>query len=279
MKVTGHYRARKIHSNSKNYVIIEIADAAQNMLLEKLFKTKLQREARRGSESYLHITFDLPYRSKSYKQLRTIFALVTAIFVSMDGRLPTEEEKYELYLDLLDAYGMKTPSKIKTNTLRVIHMSEANTFEAAYFINELMLHLSSECGLPLDIQTDVQSLLWEWTIWRGGEQTDPLDYWDSACTQPIDEAEWRRRHAYSEASGLKGHIHLHHIATRGAHPEAKDAVWNWCALTHEEHESLHRIGEKAFLQRFPHLSGKFTRAHRKVLGKEFQYNSLNYEKE
>ncbi|MGF7108208.1 hypothetical protein [Treponema pedis] len=264
MKVTGQYKARKAYSNGSHFIMIQVTDKKDASLLDRLFKTKAERDKRRGSESLLHITFDLPYRSKSYKQLRTIFALVTAIFVSMDGRLPTEEEKYNLYLDLLDAYGMKAPSKLDSSRLRVIHMSEANTFEAAYFINELMLHLATECELTLDLQTDVQNLLWEWTMWRGGEICDPLDYWDKECTRPIDETEWRRRHPYSEASGLTDPIHLHHIVTRGAHPYVKDEVWNWCALTHEEHTELHQRGEKVFLKKYPHLAGKFKRAHRKA---------------
>ena len=264
MKVTGRYRARNIFSNGMQFILLNVTDKKNGMLLNRLFTTKAEREARRGSESFLTVTFDLPYRSKSYKQLKTVFALVTAIFLSQEGRLPTEEEKYDLYLDLLDVYGMKKPNTIKPAQTRPIHLSESNTFEAAYFINGLMLHLSSECGLPLDIQTDVQTLLWEWEMQRGGWQDDPLDYYDAECTQPIDEAEWRKRHAYSQASGLATAIHLHHIVTRAANHKAIDKVWNWCALTEEEHRELHQYGERMFLQKYPHLAGKFNRAHEKA---------------
>lgn len=97
MKVTGQYKARKAFSNGSHFIMIQVTDKKEASLLDRLFKTKAERDRRRGSESLLHITFDLPYRSKSYKQLRTIFALVTAIFVSMDGRLPTEEYWKELF--------------------------------------------------------------------------------------------------------------------------------------------------------------------------------------
>lgn len=264
MKVTGHYPARNIVVNGTRFILLKVTDKKNGMLLDKLFTTKAQREARRGSESFLTVTFDLAYRSKSYKQLKTVFALVTAIFLSQEDRLPTEEEKYDLYLDLLEVYGIKKPNALKPTLLRPIHLSESNTFEAAYFINGLMLHLAAECGLSLDIQTDVQTLLWEWEMQRGGWDDDPLDYYDADCTQPIDETEWRKRHAYSQASGLATDIHLHHIVTRGANHKAIDKVWNWCALTDEEHRELHQYGEKTFLQKYPHLAGKFRRAHEKT---------------
>ncbi|CEM63012.1 hypothetical protein DWQ65_11140 [Treponema phagedenis] len=262
MKVTGQYLARKVYSNNVHFVMLKIDDKKQADLLDTLFKRKAERDARAGHESLLNVSFNLQYREKSYKQLRTVFALVTAIFISMDGRLPTEEEKYALYLDLLDVYALKTPSKIKPDTLRTIHLSESNTFEAAHFINGLMLHLATECDLDLDLQSDVKNLLWEWELHRGGEEKDPLDYYDTECTQLISEADWRELHQYSEASGLHEAIHLHHIVTRGANAAAIDKAWNWCALTSDEHEQLHHYGEKAFLKKYPHLEGKFKRAHR-----------------
>ena len=64
--------------------------------------------------------------------------------------------------------------------------------------------------------------------------------------------------------GLATAIHLHHIVTRAANHKAINKVWNWCALIEEEHRELHQYGERAFLQKYPHLAGKFRRAHEKA---------------
>lgn len=263
MKISGHYQARKVHANGESFVMLRVLDKNADALLESFFLKKLEKDKQKNIDSHVKVTFELPYRKKSYKQLKTVFALVTAIFVSMEGRLPTEDEKYDLYLDLLDVYAIKKPSKIDKLKLRACHISESNSFEAAYFISGLMQHLAESCDLSLDIQTDVRELLWEWEAHRGMAENDPLDYYDKDCTKPLSEADWRIRHSYSEASGLTGNIQLHHIVTRGENPLSVNEVWNWCALTAEEHALLHQEGEVKFLKKFSHLVGKFRRAQKK----------------
>ena len=77
-----------------------------------------------------------------------------------------EDEKYNLYLDLLDAYADKVPNRIKGG-LRPIYISEANSLEGSKFIDGLLYHLATECGLKPDLQATVQEVLQEWEAWRG----------------------------------------------------------------------------------------------------------------
>ena len=81
-------------------------------------------------------TLDLPYQRRTFRQNAAVWKLVTVIFENMEGRKPAEDEKYALYLDLLDAYADKVPSRIRGGT-RPVHISEANSVEGSRFIDGL----------------------------------------------------------------------------------------------------------------------------------------------
>jgi hypothetical protein len=246
----------KIHDN---YIALKELNSAGKLLIDRLFKKKNEWEQRNNKEFFLQVELDLRHQKRTYKQNSTIWVLVTAIFESMEGRLPCEEEKYALYLDLLEEYADKIPSKLNGN-LRPVHISEANSAEGARFIDSLIYHLATLCDLTYDTQATVIGVLQEWHDWRGGLEVDPLDYSDAACTKLLTESQWRDKHPVSEASGKGTDIVLHHIVTRGSNKAAEHKAWNWCALTDEEHRLLHQQGEDYFLRVYPHLKGRFSRA-------------------
>jgi hypothetical protein len=223
-------------------------------LLRRFFSKKAEREARYGITGGMSVsvTLETYYPRRTYRQLRTVWKLVTVIFEGLEGRKPDEGEKYGLYLDLLEVYGEKTASRI-TGKLRPRHISEADTREAAKFIEGLLYHLSEYADLPADLQADVRKTLFTWEAWRGGLPDDPLD-------DVKGEAEWREKHVYSEASGLGGNIELAHIVSRARAPAYADAPWNWLALTAEEHRRQHQRGWQEFLREHPHLRGRVGRA-------------------
>ena len=255
MKIKLPARA-KIHNNC---VVLKEVNGAGKQLIDRLFEKKAEREQRNSKEFILDIELYLREQKRTYKQNSTVWALVTAIFESMDGRLPSEEEKYSLYLDLLEEYADKIPSGL-TGKLRPVHISEANSVEGARFIDALIFHLAKLCDLTYDTQVTVLTILQEWHDWRGGLEVDPLDYADLACTRLLTESEWREKRQVSDASGLGGIIELHHIVTKGSNKAAEDKAWNWLALTADEHRLLHQTGEKYFLSIYPYLKGKFNRA-------------------
>lgn len=225
-----------------DHVKIQPVDLGDLALFDKLMQS--------GSETFCG-KFSTPKKERTYSQLRTVWKLVTIIFQSMDGRKPTEDERYNLYLDLLDEYGEKRPSSI-SGKLVPVHVSDKDPKACAYFIEGLMLHLAQYCDLQMDEQTQVRSLLFEWECHTGKYGADMV-------TQ-ISESEYRLRHPISEASGRGGNLHLHHIVPKGECEALRHVTANWVMLTDDEHRELHQHGDTAFLSIYPHLEPKFARA-------------------
>ncbi|GHV89886.1 hypothetical protein AGMMS50268_03890 [Spirochaetia bacterium] len=247
------------------YIVLKEVNKSGKELIERLFTKKVEWEERNKREFYLQIELDLRYQHRTFKQNSSVWVLVTAIFESMEDRLPDEEEKYSLYLDLLELYADKIPNRF--GGLRTVHISESNSIEGARFIDGLLHHLATVCDLSMDSQASVVDVMWEWEEWRGNMKIDPMDYSDLACTQLLTEAEWREKHPVSEASGKGGRIELAHIVTRGADGKDIEMPWNWIALLHEEHIGMqHQKGWDEFLQIYPHLRGRVERA-RQMAGK------------
>jgi hypothetical protein len=251
----------KLSGKPGDYVILKATCPKDNDLLIKVFSKKKEWEERNEREFFLTASFELPYQHRTFKQNASVWKLVTVIFESMDGRLPTEEEKYNLYLDLLETCADRVPNRLSGGT-RPVHISEANSFECAQFIDTLLNHLATSCDLSMNLQATVQEVLYEWEAWRGEQETDPADYTDASLTVMISEADWRKKHVYSEASGRGGIIELAHIVSRGADAADIEKSWNWLALTQEEHEAQHRHGWDEFLRIYPHLKGRVERARR-----------------
>ena len=248
----------------QGYVVLKEADKAGKELIDRLFSKKKEWEERNGKEFFLQVELDLPYQKRTFKQNSSAWVLVTAIFQSMEGRLPDEEEKYCLYLDLLELYADKVPSRF--GGLRPVRISEANSFEGARFIDGLIYHLAKWCELTYDAQSTVVGVLQEWEDWRGTLEIDPADYSDLACKRLLTVSEWREKRPVSQASGRGGQIILHHIVTRGSCKAVEGMAWNWLALLDDEHRMLHEKGYEYFLTLYPHLRGRVNRA-RNLAGK------------
>jgi hypothetical protein len=264
--------------DKRGYIILKDTCKADYSLVLSLFKKKAEWEKRNEKEYFLNVRLGLRYQKRTYKQNAAVWELVTVIFQSQsdEGRKPTEEEKYGLYLDLLEVYADKVPNKI-TGGLRPVHISESNSVEGARFIDGLLYHLATECDLEYGTQVTVQSVLQEWEEWRGSLEVDPIDYKDIDCTDLMPEAEWRQKHPYSEASGKGGNIVRAHIVSRGADAPDIEKSWNWIALLWEEHEEQHRIGWDAFLQIYPHLRGRAERARRLAGKLELEFKNIRKE--
>ncbi|MDR1837567.1 MAG: hypothetical protein LBQ89_07915 [Treponema sp.] len=229
--------------------------------MKRLIAKKEEMERRNKHEYMIHAVLELRYQKRTYKQNNSVWALVTAIFESMEGRLPDEEEKYGLYLDLLEEYADKIPSRIGGH-LRPVHISEADSLQGARFIDGLIYHLSKYCEFETYDYVSVSDAIERWHEWRGRLEIDPVDYADPACTQLLTEAEWREKNTLSAATGRGGDIELAHIVSRGSDAADIGKAWNWIALTHGEHAEQHRIGWDKFLHIYPHLRGRVDRARR-----------------
>jgi len=261
IRLPVHAALWKIPGKNGDYVLIKATCQKDNDLLLKLFSTKKVWEERNNREFFLTALLDLPYQRRTFRQNAAVWKLVTVIFESMEGRLPDEEEKYNLYLDLLEVCADRVPNRLNGGT-RPVHISEADSLEGSRFIDALLQHLATECSLPYELQTTVQEVLQDWETWRGERETDHADYTDAGQTVMLTESEWRVKHVYSEASGRGGIIQRAHIVSRGADAADIEKSWNWIALTPEEHEEQHRQGWDEFLRIYPHLKGRVERARR-----------------
>lgn len=255
MKICAFFRGR-LHND---YIILKAADARDDMIVRKMFASKSERERRGHCEILLECEIDCAFQKRTFKQMRAIWKLVEVIFMndSENHRKPTQEEKYELYLDLLDIYGDKKPNRFKRGSLRSVRISESDTMEASRFIEGLLYHISTQCSLPLDLQATVRSVLYQWQVWRGKQTVDIND--------GRDIGQLREMARYSEASGRCGQIELAHIVSRGSDAQDIDESWNLIALTHEEHRQVqHQKGWDNFLQLYPHLRGRVERARERA---------------
>ena len=250
MKIAGFFHGIFF----KNQIVLRATDEKDLLLIQKMFDSKKEREERGGREILLKCEIDAQFQKRSFKQLATVWTLVTVIFESMENRKPTESERYDLYLDLLEEYADKVPSKI-SGELRSVRISESNTMAAARFIDGLLFHLATYCDLKTDLQADVRNVLYEWELWRGKQTEDINDY------RTLDEL--KEKVKYSEASG-KSPVEYHHIMSRGAAPQFIDCAWNILALAHEEHMFYHQYGWSVFLERYPHLKGRVEKAIEKA---------------
>lgn len=253
-------------------IVLKVNDPKDMLVIHKMFKSKSERENRSQKEILLKCEIDAAFQHRSFKQLNTVWKLVETIFEAENGVKPLQNEKYELYLDLLDLYADKIPNRY-SNQLRNIHISEANTMAGAHFIDGLLYHLNSMCKLTDDLQADVRKILYEFEIWRGNQEHDIND-----DRNVNDLREYVR---YSEASGLGGEIHFHHIVTRGACPAAIDKAWNLMALTPDEHNFFHQQCKNwdDFLEVYPHLRGKVEKAQKKAALLVQENNKLNIDKD
>jgi hypothetical protein len=143
-------------------------------------------------ELFVQAQLNLPQPKRTFRQNAAVWALVTAIFESMEGRKPSTEEKYELYLDLLELYADKVLNRF-TDSPRPVHISASNTVEGAKLIEGLLFHLSTECCMDSGIAADVIAILQKFEIWKGGLALDPCDYRDGARTVMLSESEWQTR--------------------------------------------------------------------------------------
>lgn len=253
MKVSGYYHGILFKDNS---IVLRPSDSRDLIPIRRVFKSKKDREERSGKEILLRCTIDAPLQKRTIKELNTAWKLISIIFESQELRRGTDEELYNLYEDLLTEYAEKTPCVMFPNKLRPVRLSEANTVQAATFIDGLIFHLCTLCELKQDLQADVRSVIYEFEEWRGKQKQD--------FTAAMTESRWRERAVYSEASGIGTDIDLHHMMGKGAHEILRNDPENWIALNRTEHNEFHDKGEENFLQKYPHLKGRFEHIHKKA---------------
>lgn len=231
-------------------------------LLKKIFTQKKNKEKRLKHEIPIEVEIKIPRERRTFQQNKTLWALIRIIYITQNGEYPTDEESYNLYLDIVDAYADRTPNQI-TGELRPIRISQSSTLQAARLIEACMDILSHIPDIPMEHVSEVQDMFFAWQAWRGRQDFDPMD--QDEAGNLITEKIWRDKHKVSDATGKGGGIVRSHIVSRGRDHQDIEKSWNWLALTNEEHDEQHRYGWNWFITKHPHLRGRVERA-RKLAG-------------
>lgn len=230
----------------------------------KADKQNLAIFADTAENKYLSIVLKTSNGTKTYEQCKTVWALISIIFESMNGRKPSERERKELYSDLLDEYADNRPSILHPERTVPLGLSEMSKQQASKFIQSLINVLSEACDLTEAQQISVKDIFTEWQSNLALEEKDWTDYDKDGNLLTVEQ--WRATHTVSFASGIGGDLELAHIVSKGSDEIHRECVWNALMLTHAEHMKQHEIGWNAFLEIYPHLKGRVNKA-REIAGK------------
>lgn len=216
---------------------------------------------------FVSITMKNAKATKRYNQVKTVWALIRLIFVSLNKRLPSELEQKMLYNYLVSLYAEKEPVVTPNGDIEYVPvtLSEMSARQASMFILALIKVLSDCDQVDYESKIEVSEIFKEWLEHRGYLKTDYCD-----CNEDgeyLDVDTWRELNTMSFASGSKENLEIAHIVSKGSDEIHRDCVWNMMLLTHEEHiEVQHRYGWDYFLEIYPHLRGRVERA-REIAGK------------
>jgi hypothetical protein len=273
MKITGISNVKWDKVNGIIYVQPSKSDI---QLIEKFFVKKGIQEEKTGEKCYPFYTFEIAARDKTFNQVKAIWALVTVIFRSMHGRKPDEEEKYDLYSDILDMYADKVPNRF-TGALRPVHLSESDVYQAGRMLTACIDVLTEYCDLNNvrdengkeiggELQNEVRTIFLKWTNWRGGIAKDPLDYDDSG--NELTLYKWLEKHKVSDITGINdGTLEVVHIVSRGSDAKDIESPWNWILMEHKYYIGIqHEKGWEALVNEFPFIKPRVLRA-RSLAGK------------
>lgn len=226
-------------------------------------KKILDQFSENAKNRYVNVSATLANPNKTYDQVKTVFALINIRFQIQHHRNPTDMEKALVYSGLLKKYAPKALDPT-TNNLESISLSHMNKSQAAMFIGSIIADIYEYAG---NILTDTQSvelkeIFEEFQASYGHGIGNYFDYKQNG--ELFSEREWREKNHFSFASGLSTEdLQLHHILSRGAHPEYKDIAWNWIMLTEEEHMRIIHAkgGWKEFILIFPHTAKRIKNAY------------------
>lgn len=213
---------------------------------------------------YLTVTANYARGNKSYDQVKTIFALINLRFELQHHRKPTDTEQALVYSSLLNKYADRVPNPLNPEETVAVSLSEMSKSQAASFIGSIIADIYEYAGNTLtDTQEiELKEIFEEFTAANAYGVGNPIDYDKEGNLLSMDE--WRKKNHFSFASGVDTEdLQLHHILSRGAHPQYENIAWNWIMLTEEEHMRIIHAkgGWKKFILIFPHTAKRIKNAY------------------
>lgn len=249
-----------VAKTSSDYVL-KPATPADKTALDMFFQENLGK--------YVTVTCSQRKGTKTYDQVKTIWALIYILYESMNGGKPNTEQAAALYAALIEDYAPREPNPLHAGETQPVTLSRMSKQQAAVFIQSIINEISLYHKLSEDAQIDLQELFASFQEYKSGFSEDPIDFKENGEMYSIDE--WLERNPVSMASGRTENLEVAHILTRGAYPQFAECTWNMIRLTHEEHigimhNKINHNGEitkdewDLFLQIYPHLRKRIEKA-------------------
>lgn len=215
-------------------------------------------------DRYVTVTVNLSRANKSYDQVKTVFALIDLRFEIQHHRKPTDTEQAIVYSRFLWKYAEKVPDPLHPDEIGPVPLSAMSKSQAASFISSIIADIYEYAGDALTDtqQVELKEIFEEFQSATGYGVGNYIDYDENGNL--FSEEKWREKNHYSFASGVNTEdLQLHHILSRGSHPQYEDVAWNWIMLTEEEHMRIIHAkgGWQKFLMIFPHCANRVKNAY------------------
>lgn len=215
-------------------------------------------------QNYCTVTVNRNRGTKSYDQVKTVFALIDIRFRLQYHRAPTDTEQAMVYSYFLWKYADKVPNPLNPDEEIPVSLSEMSKSQAASFIGSIIADIYEYAGNSLtDTQmVELKEIFEEFQTANFQGIGNPVDYDKDGNLLSMDE--WRTKNHFSFASGVVTEdLQLHHILSRGSHKAYEDKAWNWIMLTDYEHNRIIHAkgGWQKFLELFPHCAPRIKNAY------------------
>ena len=227
-------------------------------------KQILDRFCNNVGQNYVTVTVNRNRGTKSYDQVKTIFALIDIRFYLKNHRYPTDTEQAKEYSELLWKFAEREPVAEGSEDTAPISLSAMSKSQAAMFISSIIAEVRENMGNGLNDAMEIQlKEVFEEFQAANGQGVGNLNDYDKDG-KLLSEEEWRAKNHFSFASGVVTEdLQLHHILSRGAHKAYEDCAWNWIMLTDYEHNRIIHAkgGWQKFIELFPHCAPRIKNAY------------------
>lgn len=194
--------------------------------------------------------------SKSYNEVKSVFALTRILFFINNQRYPSNNENELMYKMMLEEIAPRHSDGEPKS------LSEMSKWEASQFIRTLINMIADTLKLPNPEQLTVQDIFVAWSRYNESQKQNPIDYDENGNL--LDVETWRKLNCISFATGRKtDDLEIAHIISKGSRPEFRNCCWNFMLLEHELHiEVQHKISWEYLFELYPHLRARYDNAFR-----------------
>jgi hypothetical protein len=213
------------------------------------------------------------YPAASKAQQRTFWGICYFLGWCDEGHKPNSETQYWIREGLIAEYSpwVTNPATGKEEPMRPSD-PRMTTKEMAKLIQGALAELAQK-DVPQHVEdaigSDMHHVWKEWYEWRWSQKIDPLQEY-AAQTWEDFVAEHQVCMACGQGPKDSDPLERQHIVSVGSDKALEEAPWNWLYTHRSHHTYQHGKGWQAFIEAFPHLGPRISRAHEKATEKQQQ---------